>query len=79
MNFMTTERAVDFVAASLLSSLLEMHGGESWGDYPEIGEDDWQDVVARAKEIADDPGPEAFRMAYAHLEARAVAWEKDHS
>ena len=76
MNFMTTERAVDFVAAQLLASLLEVYGGDAWEECPDIGEDDWISVLERAKEIAHGPGRDAFFAAYQHLKARSVAWEQ---
>jgi hypothetical protein len=78
MNFMTTERAIDFVATRLLSDLLENYGGDLWGAYPDVGEDDWNAALSRAKEIADDPGRQAYDMAYAHLKARSMAWEQEH-
>lgn len=68
---MSTERAIDFVAANFLSSLVSLYGGDCWDSYPDLGENDWERVLDRAAEIADDPGVAAFNAAYAVLKARA--------
>lgn len=75
MTDMTTEQAVDIMAADLLRALLENHGGDSWGDYPDIGEGDWESVLEHAKAIVDAHRSVDTAGAYEHLAARAAAWE----
>jgi hypothetical protein len=72
---MTTEQAVDIMAADLLRALLDNHGGGVWEDYPDIGENDWASVLERAKAIVGGHGSVDTVAAYEHLAARAAAWE----
>ena len=48
-------------------------GGQSpgWEDYPEIGENDWYEVLAEIDRLCPAPSPDAFKAAYALLSARA--------
>lgn len=78
MTDMTTERAIDIMAADLLRALLENHGVDSWESYPDAGLGDWDSILRRAKAIADDHGSVDTAAAYEHLAARAAAWERDN-
>lgn len=76
----TTQHAVDTVARRVLAyavgRALEFPLVE-WGDYPELGEHDWDAVVARVRHLADrtDVQTEKYEAAYRHLATRAAAEE----
>ena len=42
-----------------------------WEDFPDIGEHDWERVMARAKDLAEAPERDEFDRAYALLKERA--------
>jgi len=58
--------AIDTVAQAVLYDAAQK---VEWGDYPEIGENDWQDVIDRLDELA--PHPDGYLEAYDLLEKRA--------
>lgn len=72
-------QAVDTVAHFAVSSAAEPDFGTevAWGNYPEIGEHDWELVTERVNEIRRslDPPPLSYTAAYALLEARAEGQE----
>jgi hypothetical protein len=63
------EAAIDTVARQVIARLVDWHVGDSWEDFPEIVEGDWQRVQARCLELT--PEPDAYQAAYALLESRA--------
>ena len=66
---MNIDTAVDIVARHVLFSGV---GNMCWEDYPEIGESDWDNVQARAKQIASPP--DSCKEAYEMLADRAEMW-----
>jgi hypothetical protein len=68
-------RAVDVVARRAIATAAEPDYGTEieWGNYPEIGENDWRLVTERVDEIRRslDPPQESYDAAYALLEERA--------
>lgn len=48
------EVAITGMAEHLIASLVEDHAGTQWESFPDIGEDDWMRVVARAEQLAED-------------------------
>jgi hypothetical protein len=76
-----TSAAIDVVARELTEQMLDpMDLGDMWDDYPEIGEDDWRSIVARARDRAEAAKAEVetYKAAYAHLQARAEAWAQEN-
>jgi hypothetical protein len=69
------ELDVKMVARRVLRDLVEAELGDRWGNYPEIGEDDWQDVMEKVKELVEDlnPDTDVFTAAYGRLEQRATS------
>lgn len=65
-NEMTLNQAVDLVARKAL------HDGEpEWESYPDIGENDWERVMARVEALKAETPWEQFSAAYDFLTARA--------
>ena len=48
---------------------------EDWGEYPELGQNDWERVIERVEALAPHPPAEQYMEAYALLEARASGVE----
>lgn len=67
---MTTAEAIDIIALHALANRTESIE-DSWENYPEIGEGDWEAVVARADELRTYPSDDEYQEAYALLTARA--------
>ena len=69
-----TAHAIDVVARRLIVHATTKATLDGWGLYPEIGENDWRAVGARASALvlAGDSGDEQYDAAYEHLTARAV-------
>jgi hypothetical protein len=72
----TTQRAIDTVARRVLAQTVECalnRKDVDWGDYPEIGEDDWEKVCNRVRELAErgDVQDEHYQPAYRYLAGRA--------
>ncbi len=64
---MALKWAIDVVARQCLTN-----GDERcWENYPEIGEDDWDLILARMGELTPAPDTSEFKEAYAFLEDRA--------
>ena len=65
--------AVDIVAHHLVAALVSQWAGGEWDMYPEISEDDWDAIVKRTEQIADNMRPDTigFDAAYQYLEERA--------
>jgi hypothetical protein len=49
--------AINVMALQVIAKAVEDHAGLIWGDYPDIGEHDWQRIIARARELARPPAP----------------------
>lgn len=68
-------RAVQTVARSMVhvELLAAAQRTLDWGDYPEIGEHDWERVVDEVIKIAElmDPGKVEYQAAYELLTTRA--------
>jgi hypothetical protein len=76
-----TKDAIDVIAREVTEQMLDpMDLGDLWSDYPEIGEDDWRDVVNRVRDRAEaaKPDAETYKIAYAHLQGRAEAWAEEN-
>jgi hypothetical protein len=65
---MRADHAIRIVAKGILENLAE-DVADGWGLYPEIGEHDWERVVAEVERLAPPVG--GFAEAYALLESRA--------
>jgi hypothetical protein len=67
--------AVDVVARDVIWTTLysSLDHNDTWGEYPEIGEHDWEAVEKRLWQIIDNLKPERglFDAAYEFLEGRA--------
>jgi hypothetical protein len=63
--------AIGVVARHVAAYLIEQEVGEAWESFPEIGEDDWQDVVDRVGRMVRFPDRDAYAAAYALLQSRA--------
>lgn len=61
------EAAVFVMARQLIADLVAAHASTEWGNYPEIGEYGWQNVVAKARELAQPCSPHLRDKAYAVL------------
>ena len=61
------EEAVNVVARWIIADRLR---DVEWGDYPEIGEYDWERVIDRMDEIAGGTSVTEFEAAYEFLVAR---------
>lgn len=75
---MTLEDAIRIVAHRVLIQAATVYiDYELWGDYPELGEGDWNAVQEKAIAMATrTPAPDAkYEQAYALLAARAVGQE----
>ena len=68
---MTPEQAIRIIALHVITTGAEGACEDGWGNYPELGEGDWESVVQTVKEIARWPEAAEYRAAYAVLEARA--------
>lgn len=67
---MTPEDAIEIIARRAIYCACGESGmGVEWGDYPEIGENDWHAILTKIEELTAAPGD--FTAAYALLEARA--------
>ena len=64
------QRAIEVVAAFALAYYaVEV---ADWGDFPEIGEHDWERVVEEMRRLAPFPEEGAFERAYKTLEERVT-------
>lgn len=63
--------AVAVMAEQLVADLIAQWAADMWGSYPEIGESDWERVVARARTLVCCPSAQARRLAMQILAARA--------
>lgn len=72
MDAETRKAAIDTVARHALARCLDHAVATNridWGDYPELDEADWDDVLARVQKISDSISPTvaAYEAAYGHL------------
>jgi hypothetical protein len=69
---LTTELAIRDVARHALAAAVRRHPPE-WQDYPDIGEQDWAEVVREVeRRLAQlEPPAEKYGCAYRHLADRA--------
>ena len=67
---MTHNQAVRTVALHLVSNLVEMADDE-WGNYPEIGEYDFDEVMRIANDLIKRPTKAEFDEAYDYLKLKA--------
>jgi hypothetical protein len=70
------DAAIAVVAKRVIATDLRAsidRGSIDWGDYDEVGESDWDAIVARVHYVADqiDPTNEQYDEAYALLTERA--------
>lgn len=73
-----TDQALDVVSVKYLCNLgLSADLRDDWGDYPELGEDDFREVVKRAMAIAKEAAPPQvdYLAAYDLLAKRAEGAE----
>jgi hypothetical protein len=61
-------QAIYIVARHIVANLADEPEWECW---PEIGENDWEDVVKMVGELAPYPPHDKYKAAYDHLSARA--------
>lgn len=69
-----TDKALDVVSVRYACRLLRNAADEDdWEDYPDLGQDDFYEVVERVIKLgAADPSTDAeYEAAYAHLASRA--------
>lgn len=64
------DAAVAIIAQQILARAADTAQHE-WENYPEIGEADWDAVLAKVTDLAPFPEPDMYKDAYALLEARA--------
>jgi hypothetical protein len=69
---MTPEEAIDTVARHVVGNAVETFVEDGWDLYPEIGEQDWERVVAKTRELVPEHTVERYREAYKILEDRAI-------
>lgn len=69
-------QSIGVVARSIVHSLLTEADSDDialWEDYPEIGENDWDEVIAAARSLAPaPPSDEEYRAAYAALDLSTI-------
>jgi hypothetical protein len=70
--------AIDAVARALINRVVDDAAGQQrhgagWEDYPDLGQLDFEAVLARARRIVDGmaPSPAGFTAAYEHLAEQA--------
>lgn len=68
---MTGDEAIEIIARHAVARSVESLAEEGWDFYPEIGEHDWERIVAKAQELRPWPEAAEFKEAYKLLEARA--------
>jgi hypothetical protein len=49
----------------------------TWEDYPDMGEDDWEDTAAWIEYMTNDPAT-GWDAAYDRMAARSAQWSKDN-
>lgn len=69
MQVMTADDAIDVVARRLIADLVANEVGSRWDSYPDVGEHDWERIVARARMLAEHPTE--YASAYDLLTRRA--------
>ncbi len=69
--------AIDVVARRLIWNLVASEADSRWDSYPDIGEQDWERIVARACELAEHPA--SYDSAYDLLARRAQDGTHDHT
>lgn len=64
--------AVDVIAKNLLTSCAAVCE-KDWEDYPDLGENDWEQVRNRVRDLVDllAPSPPEYEAAYEYLAERA--------
>jgi hypothetical protein len=69
---MTLEQAIEIIARQVIAAACteDFATEVDWGNYPEIGENDWRAVVERVEALTIPPAPSDWHAAYALLEAR---------
>lgn len=77
---MSVEQAIVVVAQRIIAVNLRAdvdRGVIEWADYDDVGGRDWDAIVARVHQYADqiDPTNAQYAEAYAHLTARAEGAE----
>lgn len=65
------QAAINVIARDALHRATEDAPIAEWDDYPEIGEGDWDDVIAEISRITPAPDKAEFDAAYALLAMRA--------
>jgi hypothetical protein len=66
---MTPDRAIEVVAQQIARSAIR--NWPEWGQYPEIGENEWFAVLDHLDRFVPIPDDDEFQRAYALLEKRA--------
>lgn len=64
-----TTWAIETVARGVLANAVETP--VEWENYPEIGEGDWERVLAEVRQLAAHPSATDYDSAYQHLAERA--------
>lgn len=52
---MQVSDAIDVLARRLIADLVANDANDRWESYPDIGEQDWKRIVARAHALAETP------------------------
>jgi hypothetical protein len=78
----TTRHAICTVARRVLVQAVERALADpvvEWGDYPDLGEHDWDAVVKQVRHLANrtDVQTEHYDAAYRHLAERADTTEEE--
>lgn len=68
-----TDHALDILSIRYIANTVDLSTTLGWEDFPEIGEGDWIEIVARAKKLVaeSDVSQSFYQTAYDHLASRA--------
>ena len=71
-EILKADRAITTVAEHVIhAATMDGGGPPEWENYPEIGENDWDLILARVDRMSEPPDPGKFDAAYALLTGRA--------
>lgn len=74
---MDKDLAFKIIAQDVISSAMRRFEEDSWENYPDIGEEDWDAIIAMALNMTDPPTSGEYESAYDFLEARAQKFDEE--